>query len=231
MPTSVRRNVIELSQTLFHKLNLYALTATAAGVGALAMTTPAAEAKIIYTKTNKVIIDGNGLYFLDVNNDGVADFFVSSPSERSTYSLGAGGARGQTASIISTVGEFLAALPAGAKVGPKNKFSPVADMAVWFAGSYPRTAVRAFSGPWAGKSGKGVKNRYLGLKFMIKGKVHYGWARLTTNRTGRYGPLVTLRGYAYETVPNKTIVTGNIKGPDVVTVQPGSLGQLARGKR
>ena len=28
---------------------------------------------------------------------------------------------------------------------------------------------------------EGVKNRYLGLKFYVKGKAHYGWARMTVD--------------------------------------------------
>ena len=38
-----------------------------------------------------------------------------------------------------------------------------------------------------------------------------------------------LTGYAYETIPNKLIITGKTKGPDVITAQPGSLGHLAQG--
>jgi hypothetical protein len=38
-----------------------------------------------------------------------------------------------------------------------------------------------------------------------------------------------LSGYAYETIANKAIIAGKTKGPDVITVQPGSLGRLAQG--
>jgi hypothetical protein len=63
---------------------------------------------------------------------------------------------------------------------------------------------------WA-NGGKGFKGHYLGLKFLINGKVHYGWARLNT--TG--GPAGTvLTGYAYETVPGKAIIAGQRKGAD-----------------
>jgi len=41
----------------------------------------------------------------------------------------------------------------------------------------------------------------------------------------------TLTGYAYETIPNKPIITGQTKGPDVITVQPERLGELARGTK
>jgi len=67
---------------------------------------------------------------------------------------------------------------------------------------------------------------YLGLKFDdLKGKTHYGWARVEVPISGGYW----LTGYAYETVPNKPIITGKTKGPDVITVEPATLGRLARG--
>jgi len=84
-----------------------------------------------------------------------------------------------------------------------------------------------------------TKNRYLGLRFVIKGQIHYGWARATASQTskrmGNTSITATLTGYAYETVPNKPIITGKTEGPDVITMQPdvrpGSLGGLARGRR
>jgi hypothetical protein len=93
-----------------------------------------------------------------------------------------------------------------------------------------------------------LKNRYLGLKFTINGTTHFGWARLNVTCTTMYGNhKVTgvLTGYAYETIPNKPIVTGKTKGPDDLgnvaqpspaalrapTHQPASLGLLAMGAR
>jgi hypothetical protein len=81
-----------------------------------------------------------------------------------------------------------------------------------------------------------VNNRYLGVKFTINGKVHYGWARLSvTNLKDKFRITATLTGYAYETIPNKPIIAGKTKGPDVVTAQPetvpGSLGRLALGRK
>ena len=76
-------------------------------------------------------------------------------------------------------------------------------------------------GPWVGK-GNGVRNRYLGLKFVVDGEVHYGWARLsvTLGHDRQHGDVVgTLTGYAYETVPDKPIIAGRITGPDVITMQ------------
>jgi hypothetical protein len=74
----------------------------------------------------------------------------------------------------------------------------------------------------------------LGLKFVIHGKVHYGWARfsVTLGHHRQYDDVSgTLTGYAYETIPNKPIIAGQITGPDVITVQPETLGELAHGRK
>ena len=113
-------------------------------------------------------------------------------------------------------------------------------MAEW---SYFRTTNgktnSAYSRPWA-NGGKGLKNRYLGLRFVIKGKIHFGWARLNVRDYGHH-ITATLTGYAYETIPNKPIIAGMTKGthdssieaPNVSltapTREPATLGMLALG--
>jgi hypothetical protein len=107
-------------------------------------------------------------------------------------------------------------------------------MAVWSQ----RSGGTVFStGPW-----KNVQNRYLGLRFLIEGKVHYGWARLNVT-IAHHQVNAVLTGYAYETVPHKAIVAGKTKGshleaslkhgrPLSVTAlasRPATLGLLATG--
>jgi hypothetical protein len=78
-----------------------------------------------------------------------------------------------------------------------------------------------YYGPWTN-----VANRFLGLRFKIRGKIHYGWARLTVVDQG-FKLTGTLTGYAYETIPNKAIVAGNTRqteGTESLT-----LGHLAGG--
>jgi hypothetical protein len=60
---------------------------------------------------------------------------------------------------------------------------------------------------------KAFKNGYLGLKFTISGKVHFGWERVTVTTSGKTF-IATLTGYAYETIPNKSIIAGKTKGPN-----------------
>jgi hypothetical protein len=62
----------ELSNSLHQRLNAYAIVASAAGVGLLALVLPA-EGKIVYTKAHKVI-GPNSFFQLDLNHDGISDF-------------------------------------------------------------------------------------------------------------------------------------------------------------
>jgi len=210
---------------------MYALAASAAGVGVLALA-QSAEAKIIYTKTH-VVIGTNHVYELDLNHDGIADFKISNHSfftDTIVASLSALPAQANNAVVGAQphIGfpYYAYALRRGVTIGPKQPFS-----GAWMAWS--DGANRA--GRWAN-----VRGRYLGLKFRIKGKIHYGWARLNVT-VGNSRITATLTGYAYDTIPNKTIIAGQTKGPDdnmieepsasmtVPASQPATLGALAMG--
>lgn len=238
-----------LSDSLRHRLNTYGLAASAAGVGVVALV-PSAEAKIVYTKTHKVI-GYDGSYDLDLNHDGISDFiiqqrhfcnsttctvfhrslFVEVPAEN--------GVVGNIRYGNNTNLHYAAALKAGAGIGPNRRFigsggyNPGVSMVKgWGGGGHQYT-----SGKWVN-----VNNRYLGLKFKIKENFHYGWARLNVRIEGR-NITATLTGYAYETIPNKPIIAGKTKGPDkdsttakadfatvaVPAFQPVTLGLLALG--
>ena len=88
-----------------------------------------------------------------------------------------------------------------------------------------------------------VNNHYLGLKFQIKGKTHFGWARLSVHVSGSAFVKATLTGYAYETISNKPIVAGRTNSDADETLDadesspavmrpaplPATLGRLALG--
>ena len=104
----------------------------------------------------------------------------------------------------------------------QGKFSPKhRDMWSFTSGRYTYSTW----GQW-----KDVRNRYLGLKFVVDAETHYGWARLSV-KDNRSRMDAVLTGYAYETIPNKPIITGKTKGPDVITVEPATLGRLAMGRK
>jgi hypothetical protein len=218
------RPYFALPEPLQQRLNSYALAAGAAGIGMLAVAQPT-EAKIVYTPAHKVI-GLNNKVALDLNHDGKSDFtfqesFFTTTSVGEAHSLKLSVVPTHKNEILGTK-HHASALAAGVQVGPKGPFSSAKKtMAVdYYADGTGGSGTCA--GLW-----NNVKNRYLGLKFSINGKTHFGWARLTVTCTTTFeSHQVTglLTGYAYETVPNKAIITGKTKGPDDETSreQPGS---------
>ena len=69
-----------LSDSIHQQRNMYAVMASAAGVGMLALSHPA-EAKIVYTPAH-TLIDSGQTVPLDLNHDGKADFSFHSPLTR-----------------------------------------------------------------------------------------------------------------------------------------------------
>ncbi len=220
----MKRESKSLTPSLERRLSSYALAASAAGVSLLALAHPA-EAKIVYTPAH-VKIAPHRTIPLDLNHDRIADFiFVDK------YSQWNGNSGGGVLLIRPVQGNEVwatsrgyqaSALMAGVSVGPKGPFSPTGS---FMAGEFPNIFGTGLytSGHWTK-----AKNRYLGLRFTIHRKTHFGWARLNARVTssGVYG---TLTGYAYETVANKPITAGKTHGKDVITLEPASLGQLAQG--
>jgi hypothetical protein len=207
------RTPSQISESLHRRLNSYALAASAAGVGMLA---PAnvSEAKIVYTKTYEVI-GRNSVYPLDLNHDGTIDFLIHQLGSTVCSSPSTAGIRLWVKEAFGNAVEAskyhsAAALTKGAVIGSQQRF-------VSSTGSVGELMVDArdgnFSpyGPWLN-----VRNRYLGLKFLIKGKAHYGWGRLSVKVHG-CKITATLTGYAYETIPNKPIVAGQTHGSDDAT--------------
>lgn len=232
--SSPSRKTANLSESVRCLLNTYALAAAAAGVGVLALAQPS-EAKIVYTSADVQISNfGFFPYALDLNNDGIADFtFPTFNFENSGFFVSrmyvAPAAKGNRVWGV----RYAAALKAGVRVGVDGKFNLAGILSM---GSASGTSAHInFRGPWE-NGGKGVRNRYLGLKFIIKDKIHFGWARINFTSPAN----VILTGYAYETIPGKAIIAGATKGPDddaqpvpaahtSPSSEPATLGILALG--
>jgi hypothetical protein len=216
------RTPSRISESLHHRLNSYALAASAAGVGMLALV-QSAQGKIIYTPVHEQIGLSSTLV-LDLDHDGKADFILWEFSFCNTdfcrSQLLAQPTRGTTGvegrNFHSSGWGWASALRKGTYIGLDNNFS-----AKYMVANFGYSSCSGF-GSWCD-----VKNRYLGLEFKSHGKTHYGWARLSVQ--AHPGITATLTGYAYETVPNKPIIAGKIHGKDVITLRDASLGHLARG--
>ncbi len=236
MPQSlaVGKKPVALSDSLHRRLNSYALAASAAGVSLLALAQPA-EAKIVYTKAHEVLgLYGLHTYSLDPNHDGIGDFTFAWVREFPDEGVDVGAAAKNGVSRGSHPGSYPIPLNSGTPIGPKGNFIRGGALLDMRGAVYSSSYTSLNSGYWWN-----VKNRYLGLKFLIKGKVHYGWARLSV--IGQFsGVTAFLSGYAYETIPNKAIVAGRTHGANFAEPpapvsrtmpagKPATLGSLALG--
>jgi hypothetical protein len=223
MPQHPRRSKTpsKLSPSSQRRLSSYALAASAAGVGVLALASPS-QAEIVYTPTNVMIHTNVGLK-VDLNGDGVADFELMNSTRGAL-----GGQRVApkvTGNHVIGSGIYASALVPGVTIGNGGPFAHRARGTL-MAGWSDFSNFLSTHGPW-----KNTRNRYLGFKFLINGEVHFGWARLSVDVSD-----MLLTGYAYETIANKAIVAGQTSGSDKASgANPGSpassatLGRLAQG--
>jgi len=241
------RKTANLPESVRQQLNGYALAATAAGVGVLALAQPA-EARIVYTPVHQVI-HKNSYFGIDLNHDGIVDFTIFNSARtfssvrrnsiiawpNQLYSDGVEGTRFGISAYI-----YEAAVKQGKPIRYGQYFFQKGFM-VWQCvhgthQSGPPCSNKPYHtlGKWIN-----VKNRYLGLNFTIHGKSHYGWARLSVQVSKRPFKLTALlTGFAYETIPGKAIIAGATKGPEEAepaasvnapTPKPATLGVLALG--
>jgi hypothetical protein len=247
-----KRAAARLDWRLEKRLLSYAVAATAAGVGVLACS-PQAEATVVYTQKWIPIAPISSVTNIDLNNDGIVDFQISNKvgtfkcGGTSYYCFVTMRVLPQNASnAIWGTGGSAAVLGSGVSVGSQGKFQAGHEFMARESYLAIRSSVGYLTaGPW-----KETTRGYLGLKFIIQGQVHYGWARLNVTATtaagsggmsaGIYG---AISGYAYETVPNKPIRTGQQGGAakkkhnarlgpaplDAPASMPGGLGSLATG--
>jgi hypothetical protein len=241
---STFRRPSQLSESLHRRLNAYALAASAAGVGAIALAsteiaavlslTPVSEAEIIYTKTHEYTA-----CTFSYSRDGYSyckgklplDLGQKSPQFNLIWEYGKFKTFNSFNLFVNPVPHTkntivcfgctqpyrtASALYPNAEIGPGNRWMTHHDKLLKMFNGTARSNGSRSSGPW----GHDVVDRFLGLKFEIKGKTHYAWARLNTY--GHTGALLT--GYAYETTPDKAIIAGKEHGNDDAT-----LGRLAQG--
>jgi hypothetical protein len=209
----------DLTPSLEKRLGAYALTA----VTALLSSAVPSQAEIIYTKANKSIAP-NSHFNLDLNHDKITDFtlsnrfFASSQFQSGTLLLIDG------AKPNGGIYHYSFAIPLKTKgvIGPNQKF---------LSGKSLRMARTSKSSEFTYSGGPffNANRKFLGLRFTIKGKVHYGWARLSVTSSG-HGMTIKLLDYAYNSVPNQRILAGEGRPPSEQMEAPTqTLGSLARG--
>ncbi len=198
-----------LYQSIHQQLSVYAVATVVALLSVLALAPPS-QAKIVYTKANVVLWCQTKFcdkqYNLDLNHDGVTDFVIKVTffvafvcnSSRQVGELPASGN-----SAIGS-GGYATALMQGAPIGHSQQFRG-GEGTMAFYDVIP-TCQASYGGPWY--SVHFPVTAYLGLRFRLNGRNHYGWAKLTVEQAS----YAKLTGYAYETIAGKSIIAGQTKG-------------------
>jgi len=219
------------------------LVAYAAAASAGLLSAQSAQAEVIFTASNTPMAiaqlnQGAALTPLDLTGTGAPQFgFAMSSTKNFMYSGTTAGfkfflkvvpAQGN-AVVQGAQAPTASAVPAGVKIGAQQKFGN-GDLYL---------AINSFNNGQSRNSGtwRNVEFAYVGLKFLINGQVHYGWARVkfpfpggTIYPQGDYYP--SIYGYAYESTPNAPIVAGQTSGTAPHTADASAtagLGMLAAG--
>lgn len=225
-----------LPETLEHQISRYSVVAAGAGVGLAALAQPATATIVINNKNIPIPLCYSTApcpVAIDFNNDGIADvelMFTDYPTH-SSFSVLLTARKLAAGAGIMSAGPNLYQLPyascliRGAKIGPSAQFGSAVTVERSLGGLY---GAHYRFGKWGGSH----PNRFMGVKFQIHGKTHYGWVRITVNTTSLM--TATITEYGYETVANKTVLAGlpgaALVPPRAAARQPvATLGALALG--
>ncbi|HRI79448.1 MAG TPA: MopE-related protein [Cyclobacteriaceae bacterium] len=161
-----------------------------------------AQGQVVYTDlTTDVVIQGDGMYELDLNNDGGADFYITVYEE---YNWTWGTNHTATVSIlgnsVANSYNFPGAFDFGDTIGPNLTWEGNDVLAHNFDFFGGGTYSSSTSGNWIN-----AIQKFLALRFTSNGAQHYGWAKLSVSVVANK---VTIHSYAYETVPDSSITAG-----------------------
>ena len=188
--------------------------------GAFVALTPVAHAGVVYTEIDPdtTLFSGEVLQ-IDMDGDQIVDFSLAPTII--TYAYGTGSVvfninyalafvrpgnaiAGSTSTFTTSGGSTLTfqipyALNPGISVGSSMSFNSNTEphtLGAFISGYY--TLVGNFNN---------VTDKFLGVRFLINGNTHYGWIRLDVQMSGAGAPNISVKGYAYEDVPNTPIAT------------------------
>ncbi|RIA09703.1 putative secreted protein (Por secretion system target) [Flavobacteriaceae bacterium MAR_2010_72] len=179
------------------------------------------QAQIIYTDIEPDFTGENlgDSYDLNLNNDQIVDYNLwSSTNEKWTFFIiwNPNGAN----SVLSISPFYTYAVPLDKNweifnlSGYKNGEYYEAHGIISLEECYGIVCYYDYNYDWKDKNDK-----YLGLRFLINGQTHYGWARLNVSSTSQW----TIMDYAYNATPNQPIYSGqrvlDLEASDFKTVR------------
>jgi hypothetical protein len=173
-----------------------------------------ANAQVVYTNVDPDLsVDAAPgtptLEGLDLNNDANPDFAlfsedtIATNGSRYRYTIVApygtaassNAVAGETVTFSSSTFNYALALNSGDMINAALTWVAATNTMAFNVDS-----ANPYSENW-----NGVTDKYLGLKFVVAGNTHYGWARLDVDAIG---DVWTLKDYAYQSTPDSTILAG-----------------------
>ena len=235
MPSEKRNHVDQaagdtkpLPDILNRRMAAYVLAAGAASIPMAAQAPPgeSQSGQIVVTPMHVFLGNlGNTHFSIDVNQDGVTDFFATLTNHL-TIGTGYAFAGGQLC-VRPQPGN--AAMPKAlipnTLIGSSGAFNTSLEILAWGR----LTAHSGHSGYYSGGPWKGATNHFLGVRFLINGETHYGWIRMTVTASPEE---VTdyITGYGYNTVANQPLRAGlGFKKATRAGFAPATLGALSLG--
>ena len=195
------------------------IAAYSAMAGAFMATAANADAQIIYTDVTDFTGATGDLLSIDMDADSTSDFLLFANSNTAgnwswVYAIGNlgsgyGGPSNMIAGYSGAILPYGSALDAGDLVGPALSFVSNSNNVGWLASMYSSVTYAPFAN---------TGDKYLGVKFLSGGTLHYGWMRLSCT----VAPVTyTIRDYAYEATANTPIIAGDgipcATPPDIVS--------------
>jgi len=223
MVQSNRKGANLLNEVLERRMLLYVLAAGAALAG-----TPASQAKVVFTASNAIVDAPHDTLNIDLDNDGQTDVVLTASyvyTDGLSYQSIMATAHNGNAVITSAKRPFpfALALTKGTPIGSSDA-SKFFRQGALERGPFQVQNMGYFLN---------MRNRYLGVRFLINGQTHFGWIgfRHVKGGKGLYAEAL-LGGWAYETIPDKAIKAGDEGTQDTDSLEyrkPTSLQLLAMG--
>ena len=193
-----------MNKELLEKLKNYSKTAAA-----LAVVSGTANAQIVYTDVHPdtTLNTFPSNYEIDFDGDGNIDLNIKMQSSgTSTYTyfnidVQVGASQTSVAASSSYVAKLSSNFHVGGSTSSQFIQNSEMDMPMLAYAGY----MASLNGNWTETDNE---NKFLGVKFDISGATHYGWIRLTTHYVNKTDIHVTIKDFAYQSVPDSAIYTG-----------------------
>lgn len=169
---------------------------------------PTNESVIIYTDVEPDFISEEltDLYDLDLNNDQIIDFIIRADgADEGWVYLGITSNSNDANGIISVAPWYTYAIPlnSGQEIFNLRGYRNGEFYATWGFLYECVTVEQNCSPHWEDKGVDG----YLGLRFIINGRTHYGWVQLNVTNVTQWAII----DYAFNATPDKPILAGQKK--------------------